>query len=56
MKKNITVKGWEIYFMRRTDKYSESSIKLAAHTRILKQQKQLKGRHHHIPPNINTKC
>jgi hypothetical protein len=34
---------------------SESSIELAAHIQILKQQKQLNGRNHHIPLNINTK-
>jgi hypothetical protein len=41
---------------RRKDKESESSIDLAAHNQILKQQKQLKGRSHHIPININTEC
>jgi hypothetical protein len=40
--KNITMKGWEVLnLMRRTDKCSESSIELAAHTQILKQQKDL---------------
>jgi hypothetical protein len=41
---------------RRTDKYSESSIELAAHTEISKQQKQLHGKNHHISLNINTEC
>jgi flagellar biosynthesis/type III secretory pathway chaperone len=40
----------------RTSKYSESSIELAAHTKILKQQNQVNGRKHHIPLNINTEC
>jgi hypothetical protein len=29
---------------------------LTAHNQILKQQKQLNGRNHHIPININTEC
>jgi hypothetical protein len=29
---------------------------LAAHTQILKKWKQLNGRNHHIPININTEC
>jgi hypothetical protein len=41
---------------RRKDKESESNIDLAAHDQILKQQKQLNGRNHHIPININTEC
>jgi hypothetical protein len=42
MKTNITTKEWErLNLKRRTDKLSESSIKLAAHTQILKKQKQL---------------
>jgi hypothetical protein len=57
MKTNITTKGLEAFnLMRRIDKYSESSIELDAHTQILKQQKQLNGRNHHIPPNINSEC
>jgi hypothetical protein len=32
------------------------SIELAAHTQILKQQKQLNVRNHHKPLNINTEC
>jgi hypothetical protein len=41
---------------RRKNKESESSIGSAAHNQILKQQKQLNGRNHHIPININTEC
>jgi hypothetical protein len=48
------MKGWEVLnLMRRTSKYSESSIELVAHTQTLKQQK-LHGRNQHIPLNINT--
>jgi hypothetical protein len=42
--------------MRRTDKYSESNIESAPQTQILQQQKQLNGRNHHMPLNINTEC
>jgi hypothetical protein len=38
------------------DKESESNIDSAAHNQTLKQQKQLNGRNHHIPININTEC
>jgi hypothetical protein len=41
---------------RRKDKQSESSIDLAAHIQILKQQNQLNDRNHHIPINVNTEC
>jgi hypothetical protein len=34
---------------RRKDKESESNIDSAAHTQILKQQKQLNDNNHHIP-------
>jgi hypothetical protein len=37
---------------RRKDKESESSIDSAAHNKTLKQ-KQLNGRNHHIPLNVN---
>jgi hypothetical protein len=52
------MKGQEVLNLkRRTDKYSETSIELAAHTQILKQQqKQLNGRNHYMPLNINTEC
>jgi hypothetical protein len=35
---------------------NQNSIDLAAHNEILKQQKQLKGRNHHIPIHIDTEC
>jgi hypothetical protein len=55
MKMNIITKGQEILNLkRRTDKYLEKSIDSASHTQILKQQKQLNGRNHHILTNINT--
>jgi hypothetical protein len=38
------------------DKESESNINSAGHNQILKQQKQLNGRNHHILININTEC
>jgi hypothetical protein len=38
------------------DKQSESSIDSTTHNQTLKQQKQLNGRNHHIPININTEC
>jgi hypothetical protein len=51
------MKGWEIlHLAKRTDKYSESSIESAAHTQILKQQKQLNGRNHHSPLIISSEC
>jgi hypothetical protein len=55
MKANKTTKGREASnHWRRKDKYSESSTDLAAHNQILKKQKQLSGRNHHIPININN--
>jgi hypothetical protein len=57
MKANKTMRGWEASNNRkRKDKESESSTDSAAHNQILKQQKQLNGRNHHIPININTEC
>jgi hypothetical protein len=57
VKTNITMKGQEVLsLIRRTNKYSESSTELVAHTQILKQQKQLNGRNYHIPLNVNTEC
>jgi hypothetical protein len=39
MKTNITTKGREVLnIIRRTDKYSESSIELAAHIQIFKNK------------------
>jgi hypothetical protein len=47
-------RGWKASnHRRRKDKESESSIDLTAHNQILKQ-KQLNGRNHHMPININT--
>jgi hypothetical protein len=39
---------------RRKDKESESNIDSAEHNQTIKQQKQLNGRNHHIPININS--
>jgi hypothetical protein len=41
---------------RRKGKKVESNIDLAAHNLILKQQRQINGRNHHIPINTNTEC
>jgi hypothetical protein len=38
--------------MMKNQKYIYSAI----HTQILKQQKQLNGRNHQVPFNINTEC
>jgi hypothetical protein len=57
MNTSIAMKGREVLkLMRRTDKHSESSTDSAAHTQTLTQQKQLNGKNHHIPLNINTEC
>jgi hypothetical protein len=57
MKANKTMRGWDISnHRRRKDKQSEHSIDLAAHNQILKQQRQLNGKNHHIPININSEC
>jgi hypothetical protein len=57
MKANKTTQGWEVSNHRRIKgKEPENSIDSAAHKQTLKQQKQLNGRNHHIPININTKC
>jgi hypothetical protein len=54
MKANKTTRGWEVSnHRRRKNKESESSIDSAAHNQIFKQ-KQLNGRNHNIPININT--
>jgi hypothetical protein len=39
---------------RRKDKYSVSSIESSAHIQSLRQQKQVNGRIHNIPININS--
>jgi hypothetical protein len=57
MKIHITTKGQEILNLkRRKREVMTELIELAAHTQILKQQKQLNGRTFHIPLNINTEC
>jgi hypothetical protein len=57
MKANKTMRGQAAQNnMRRKDKESESNIDSAAHNQILKKQKQLNGRNHHILINSNTKC
>jgi hypothetical protein len=38
------------------EKKVESNIDVAAHNQILKQQRQLNDRNHHIPTNTNTEC
>jgi hypothetical protein len=57
MKANKTMRGQEASnHRRRKDKESESSIDLNVYNQILKQQKQLNGRNHHIPINVTTAC
>jgi hypothetical protein len=57
MKANKTTRGQAVSnHRRRKDKESESNTDSAAHNQILKQQKQLNDRNHHIPININTEC
>jgi hypothetical protein len=52
MKANKTMRGQ--YQTTGKDKESESGIDSAAHNQIHK--KQLNGRNHHIPININSEC
>jgi hypothetical protein len=55
MRANKTMGGREVSnHKRRKDQLSESSTDSTAHNQILKQQKQLNDRTHHIPININT--
>jgi hypothetical protein len=57
MKANKTMRGQAVSnHRRRKDKESESSGDSGSHNKILKQQKQLNGRNHHTPININTEC
>jgi hypothetical protein len=52
---NRTMRGQEVLnHRRRKDKQLQSSIDYTAHKQILKQQKQLNGRNHHILINIST--
>jgi hypothetical protein len=41
---------------RRKGKKVESNVDLGAHYQILKQQRQLNDRNHHIPNNTNIEC
>jgi hypothetical protein len=57
MKVNKTMRGQAVQkHRRRKDKESGSNIDSAAHNEIVKQQKQLNDRNHHIPINVNTEC
>jgi hypothetical protein len=57
MKAKKTMKGKAVpNHRRRKDKEVESNIDSGVHNQILKQQKQLNGRNHHIPINTNTQC
>jgi hypothetical protein len=56
MKADKTTRGQEASIHRRKDMQSESNIDLTAHNQILKHQKQLSGKNHHIPINISTEC
>jgi hypothetical protein len=55
MKGKKLMRGWEASnHRRRKDKQSKSIS--TAHNQILKQQRQLNGRNHLIPININIEC
>jgi hypothetical protein len=57
MKANKTMTGQAVpNHRRRKDKESEINIDSAANNQTLKHRKQLNGRNHHIPININTEC
>jgi hypothetical protein len=60
VKANKTMKGQAVLkHRRRKGKKGENCIDSAAHNQILKllkQQKQLNDRNHHIPINTNTEC
>jgi hypothetical protein len=57
VKVNKITRGWEVSnHRRRKHKKSEISIGSTVHNQIFKQQKQLNGRNHHIPININNEC
>jgi hypothetical protein len=54
---NTAMKWWELLNLkRREDKQLGSSTDLVAHLQTLTKQKQLNGRTHYIPLNINTEC
>jgi hypothetical protein len=57
MKANKTMRGQGVSkHRRRKEKQSESSNDSAACNQTLNQQKQLNGRNHQIPININNEC
>jgi hypothetical protein len=57
MKANKTTRGRAVSnHRRRKDTESESISDSSAHNQTLKQQKQLNGRNHDIPININNEC
>jgi hypothetical protein len=57
MKANKIMRGQAVQkHRRRKDKESGSNIDSAAHNEIVKQQKQLNDRNHHIPINVNIEC
>jgi hypothetical protein len=57
MRANKSTRGWAVSnHRRRKGKESDGSTELAAYNQSHKQQKQLNGRNHHIPININTEC
>jgi hypothetical protein len=57
MKANKTMRGQAVpNHRRRKNEESESNTDSVAHNQILKQQRQLNERDHHIPININTEC
>jgi hypothetical protein len=57
MKANKTTKGQAIPNHRRIKgKKVESNIDSATHNQILKQQRQLHDRDHHVLINTNTEC
>jgi hypothetical protein len=57
MKANETTKGWEVSnHRRRKDKESDSIIDTSVHKIKSLTAKQLNGRNHHIPININSEC
>jgi hypothetical protein len=57
MKANKTMRRQTKQNHRRLkDKESDSNNDSAAHNQTLKQQKQLNGRNHHIPTNVDNEC
>jgi hypothetical protein len=56
MKANKSTREWEVSNQRRRKDNQKVAFDSAAYNQILKQQKQLNSRNHHIPININTEC